>query len=101
MIPDDITPDPSLFFDSNHTANHGGPTLNNPDHQFLDNDEKNVLLHNDENFIDSFSKDSWWLEASRVAEDIENKKNSKLSNMVSILMMLKIEYLFLLLGCTR
>ncbi|KAG7981428.1 hypothetical protein I3843_05G233600 [Carya illinoinensis] len=84
LIPDDITPDPSLFFDSNHTANHGGPTLNNPDHQFLDNDEKNVLLHNDENFIDSFSKDSWWLEASRVAEDIENKKNSKLSNMETI-----------------
>ncbi|KAG2709790.1 hypothetical protein I3760_05G257900 [Carya illinoinensis] len=84
LIPDDITPDPSLFFDSNHTANHGGPTLNNPDHQFLDNDEKNVLLHNDENFIDGFSKDSWWLEASRVAEDIENKKNSKLSNMETI-----------------
>ncbi|KAM4076281.1 hypothetical protein ACJW30_12G050900 [Castanea mollissima] len=52
-IPIDIIPDPLVFFDSDQTINH-----------------------------DNCSKDSWWVEAIRVADDIENKKNTvELSNM--------------------
>lgn len=88
-IPIDVIPDPLVFFDSDQTINHGVSRVNNLNHQFVDSDEEHALLYNDENITDNCSKDSWWVEAIRVADDIENKKNTvELSNMVSIFMML-------------
>lgn len=90
-IPIKTIPDPLVFFDSDQTMDHGVSTVNNLEHRFVDSDEEHVLLYNDENITDNNIKDSWWLEAIRVADDIENKKNTEeLSNMVSIFMMLYI-----------
>ncbi|KAK9994593.1 hypothetical protein SO802_024296 [Lithocarpus litseifolius] len=81
-IPIDIIPDPLVFFDSDQTINHGVSRVNNLNHQFVDSNEEHALLYNDENITDNCSKDSWWVEAIRVADDIENKKNTvELSNM--------------------
>ncbi|XP_065615961.1 uncharacterized protein LOC111994508 isoform X1 [Quercus suber] len=81
-IPIDVIPDPLVFFDSDQTINHGVSRVNNLNHQFVDSDEEHALLYNDENITDNCSKDSWWVEAIRVADDIENKKNTvELSNM--------------------
>lgn len=88
-IPIDIIPDPSVFFHSDQTKSHRGPTANNLDLQFVNTDEKSVLLYNDENITNSCTKDPWWFEAIRVADDIESKKDTvEVSNMVSIFMML-------------
>lgn len=88
-IPIDIIPDPSVFFHSDQTKSPRGPTANNLDLQFVNTDEKSVLLYNDENITNSCTKDPWWFEAIRVADDIESKKDTvKVSNMVSIFMML-------------
>lgn len=88
-IPIDIIPDPLVFFDSDQTINHGVSRVNNLNYQFVDSYEEHALLYIDENITNSCSKDSWWVEAIRVADDIENKKNTvELSNMVSIFMML-------------
>ncbi|KAB1204910.1 DNA-directed primase/polymerase protein [Morella rubra] len=85
-IPIGIIPDPSVFFDSDQTLNNGGSTVNKPDHQFVDKDKENVLLCYDQNITDGCIRDSWWLEAMRVADDIEHIKNTEL-NMVSTLTM--------------
>ncbi|GMY07329.1 DNA-directed primase/polymerase protein [Fagus crenata] len=81
-IPIKTIPDPLVFFDSDQTMDHGVSTVNNLEHRFVDSDEEHVLLYNDENITDNNIKDSWWLEAIRVADDIENKKNTEeFSNM--------------------
>ncbi|XP_062149691.1 uncharacterized protein LOC133858274 [Alnus glutinosa] len=81
-IPIDTIPDPSVFFRSDQTVSHGGPTVNNLDLQFVNTDEESVLHYNDENITNSCTKDPWWLKAIRVADDIENKKNTvEFSNM--------------------
>lgn len=85
-IPIGIIPDPSVFFDSDQTLNNGGSTVNKPNHQFVDKDKEHVLLCYDQNITDGCIRDSWWLEAMRVADDIENIKNTEL-NMVSTLTM--------------
>jgi hypothetical protein len=88
-IPIGIIPDPSVFFHSDQTESHGGPTVNNLDLQFVNTDEERLLLYNDANITNSCTKDPWWSEAIRVADDIENKKDTvEVSNMVSIFMML-------------
>jgi hypothetical protein len=88
-IPIDTIPVPSVFFGSDQTVSHGGPTVNNLDLQFGNTDEESVLHYNDENTTNSCTKDPWWFEAIRVADDIENKKNTvEFSYMVSIFMML-------------
>lgn len=66
-------------------ALHGGLTHTNIEHQLVDSDEEQNLLYDDEHNTAS-SKDSWWVEAIKVADDIENKqKTLEISNVVSLL----------------
>lgn len=54
------------------------------EHQLADSDEELYLLYGDEHNTASCSKDPWWNEAIKVADDIENKqKPCDISNMVS------------------
>lgn len=44
-------------------------------YESLSNDQSCLLLFSDNSITDSSVKDSWWLEAMRVADDVENKQN--------------------------
>ncbi|GLT31228.1 hypothetical protein SLA2020_059780 [Shorea laevis] len=73
-VPLDCLPDSSSFFDSREKDDGGGGlTTNNLGCQLFNNDEEQVLLYDDEDDIDCCNRDSWWLEASKVADVIENK----------------------------
>lgn len=51
-------------------------------HQLDDNKEQNLLQFKDT--VEDNSNDSWWLEAIRVVEDMENKQTkTEVSSMVS------------------
>ena len=85
-IPMDCIPDSSFFFDSRQIVDDDVLTSNNLNYQFVDNDEGKVLLYSNESDLDNCSKDSWWLEAIKVADNIESKpERSMLNDMVSLL----------------
>ncbi|KAF3432929.1 hypothetical protein FNV43_RR24031 [Rhamnella rubrinervis] len=59
-------------------VHHGGSTNDNLEYQI---DQGHVLHYDDESLENSIATDSWWLEATRVADSVENKQDSsKLSN---------------------
>lgn len=69
-IPTDCVPDSSFFFDS---SDDGWFTSNNLEYRYINNDEGRVLLYSNEGDLDYCTKDSWWLEAIKVADHIESK----------------------------
>ncbi|XP_012090174.1 DNA-directed primase/polymerase protein isoform X2 [Jatropha curcas] len=73
-IPINLIPDPSFVHDSVQIANHMGLTSDTPDYQSVNSGCEGILLYNDEHDTDSCAKDSWWLEAAKVADDIESKQ---------------------------
>ena len=75
-----------FFFDSRQTVDDDGLTSNNLEYQFVNNDEGRVLLYSNESDLDNCAKDSWWLEAIKVADNIESKpERLMLNDMVSLL----------------
>lgn len=59
------------------------------------NDHERVLF-DDENTTSSVTTDSWWFEAIRVADEVENKQNSlQLSNTVGLNLLYIIRFLLL------
>ncbi|KAL5746421.1 hypothetical protein ACOSP7_027567 [Xanthoceras sorbifolium] len=84
-IPIETVPDLLLSYDSGQMAHHGGLTHIDIEYQLVDNNGERDLLYDDEHNTASCSKDSWWVEAIKVADTIENKqKTFELSNMVNI-----------------
>lgn len=86
-IPIDTIPDLMFSYDSGQQmTHHGGLTHIDIEYQLVDNDGERNLPNDDEHNTASCSKDPWWVEAVKVADDIENKqKTFELSNMVSLL----------------
>lgn len=85
-IPMDCIPDSSFFFDSRQLVDEDELTSNNLDYEFVDNNEGRVLLYSNGSDLDNCNKDSWWLEAIKVADDIESKpERSMFNDMVSLL----------------
>ncbi|KAG8652962.1 DNA-directed primase/polymerase protein isoform X7 [Manihot esculenta] len=83
-IPINLIPDPSVFYDSAQ-VDHMGLSNDNLEHQSVKSDCGGVLLYNDDHDTDNFAKDSWWIEALEVADDIESKqKKMELSTMSNI-----------------
>ncbi|KAJ7974130.1 DNA-directed primase/polymerase protein [Quillaja saponaria] len=81
-IPVDIIPDPSVIFDSIEMVHDGQAIDGGLSYQLVNADQEQIYLYNDENMTDSCIKDSWWLEAVRIADDVEHKqKTTELSNM--------------------
>ncbi|KAI5657830.1 hypothetical protein M9H77_26623 [Catharanthus roseus] len=56
LIPDDVVPDPSIF-------------LNMSGHSAV---QSHTIKMTDENMPDSCKKEEWWIEATRIADQIEN-----------------------------
>ncbi|KAK9292255.1 hypothetical protein L1049_020219 [Liquidambar formosana] len=78
-IPRDAIADTSIFFNS--VEHNGGSKDNTLEYQFMENDQEHTLPYNDESISES-CKDGWWLEAIRVADNIENMQRTlECSNM--------------------
>ncbi|XP_022141220.1 DNA-directed primase/polymerase protein [Momordica charantia] len=75
-IPIDALPSPWVSTDSEQILNDTEFNDDRINYQSLSNDQNCLLLFSDKkNITDSSVKDSWWLEAIRVADDVENKRN--------------------------
>ncbi|KAK8714757.1 hypothetical protein V6N13_042106 [Hibiscus sabdariffa] len=74
-IPSDCVPDSSFFFDSSQMVDDDRLlTSNNLEYPSVNNkNEGRVLLYGNEGDLDYSTKDSWWLEAIKVADTIESK----------------------------
>ncbi|KAK8657228.1 hypothetical protein V6N13_035479 [Hibiscus sabdariffa] len=75
-IPSDCIPESSFFFDSSQMVDDDGLlTSNNLEYRSVNNNnnEGRVLLYGNEGDLDYSTKDSWWLEAIKVADTIESK----------------------------
>ncbi|KAK2653993.1 hypothetical protein Ddye_013849 [Dipteronia dyeriana] len=85
-IPIDTIPDFMFPYDSGQQMTHQGSLTHiNIEYQQVDNDGERDLLYNDEQNTASCSKDTWWVEAVKVADDVENKqKTFELSNMMNL-----------------
>lgn len=69
LIPDDVVPDPSIF-------------LNMSGHSAV---QSHTIKMTDENMPDSCKKEEWWIEATRIADQIENtQKILDMTMMVSL-----------------
>ncbi|KAJ0099123.1 hypothetical protein Patl1_20227 [Pistacia atlantica] len=84
-IPLDSIPDPMFSSDSRQMMQHGGLTDNNIEYQLVNNYwEQDMSCYDDDN-TESCGKDSWWIEAINLADDIENKQKTwDSSNMANI-----------------
>ncbi|CAM8908337.1 unnamed protein product [Rhodiola kirilowii] len=69
VIPYEVFPDAAMFFDS---VEPGEESVNNTESQLNEISEEHGSLQQDSSITDSCKKDGWWLEAIKVAEDIEN-----------------------------
>ncbi|XP_022736410.1 DNA-directed primase/polymerase protein isoform X2 [Durio zibethinus] len=78
-IPMDCIPGPSFFFDSRQIVDDDGLIRNNLECQVI-NDEERGLLYSNESDLDNCTKDSWWLEAIKVADNIESKPERLMLN---------------------
>ncbi|KAF2315560.1 hypothetical protein GH714_040068 [Hevea brasiliensis] len=75
-IPINLIPDPSFSYDPVQVVHHMGLSNDNLEYQSVNNNCGGVLLYNDDHDTDNFTKDSWWLEAVKVADDIESKRKT-------------------------
>ncbi|KAB5516862.1 hypothetical protein DKX38_027510 [Salix brachista] len=75
-IPWNVIPDPPYSYDSVQLVDQIGSTNDNLKLQHFSNGCEHFLLCDDKHDPDSCSKDSWWLEAIKVAEVIENKQKT-------------------------
>lgn len=65
---------------------HGEFSHDNTEYQFVNNRDERDLLSDDEYNTESCAKDPWWIEAVKVADDIENKQKVwEINNVVSLL----------------
>ncbi|KAF8413231.1 hypothetical protein HHK36_001207 [Tetracentron sinense] len=86
LIPTDAVPDSMAVFNSVLVENHSGMTNNNLEQQFGEIGLEHILRYSDESITDTCKKDGWWLEAIRIADDIENmRKKPKFGHMVGLL----------------
>ncbi|CAM8906010.1 unnamed protein product [Rhodiola kirilowii] len=82
VIPYEVFPDAAMFFDS---VEPGKESVNNTESQLNEISEEHGSLQQDSSITDSCKKDGWWLEAIKVAEDIENTQRMlELNTMVSV-----------------
>ncbi|KAJ4705942.1 DNA-directed primase/polymerase protein-like [Melia azedarach] len=73
-IPLDSIPDLPFSSDLGQTMHHGEFSHDNTEYQFVNNRDERDLLSDDEYNTESCAKDPWWIEAVKVADDIENKQ---------------------------
>ncbi|OMO86979.1 DNA primase, UL52/UL70 type, Herpesviridae [Corchorus capsularis] len=78
-IPVDCIPDSSFFFDSRE-IDDDGLASNNLEYQFANNDDERALLQGNESNLEICAKDSWWLEAIKVADTIESRPERLMLN---------------------
>lgn len=79
MVPGYRSPLRPIPLDSIPEMHHGGSTIDNLEYQNASED----VLHYDESITKSVTPNTWWLEATRIADNVENKHDSlKVSNMV-------------------
>jgi len=83
QIPVHVFSNPSDVIDSSFGSLDGEQSEDNKwRHQLDDSKEQNSLQYDDT--VEDNSNDSWWLEAIRVVENMENKQTkSELNTMVS------------------
>ncbi|XP_042481034.1 DNA-directed primase/polymerase protein [Macadamia integrifolia] len=84
-IPSHVIPDSINMLNSQQIEHHGGTmTMMNThiDQSFGGNDSENLSGNNDESITDSCKKDGWWVEAIRIADNVESVKTKGLSDMV-------------------
>ncbi|XP_050225138.1 uncharacterized protein LOC126674696 [Mercurialis annua] len=77
-VPLNLIPDPEILCGSKQDSDYIGLKTDSLGCHYMD-DHEGILLYNDENDTDSGFKDSWWLEAVKVADGIENEKTLQLS----------------------
>ncbi|KAJ6960816.1 uncharacterized protein [Populus alba] len=75
-IPWNVIPDPPYSYDSVQMVDQIGSTNDYLKLQHVSNECEDFLLCDNKHDPDSCSKDSWWLEAIKVADDIENKQKT-------------------------
>ncbi|KAJ6293828.1 hypothetical protein OIU76_021987 [Salix suchowensis] len=97
-IPWNVIPDPPYSYDSVQLVDQIGSTNDNLKLQHFSNGCEHFLLCDDKHDPDSCSKDSWWLEAIKVAEVIENKQKTSL--FLSFVTLLK-QILIFLVKCSK
>lgn len=74
-----MIPDPPYSYDSVQMVDQIGSTNDYLKLQHVSNECEDFLLCDNKHDPDSCSKDSWWLEAIKVADDIENKQRTSVS----------------------
>lgn len=74
-----MIPDPPYSYDSVQMVDQIGSTNDYLKLQHVSNECEDFLLGDNKHDPDSCSKDSWWLEAIKVADDIENKQKTSVS----------------------
>ncbi|XP_011046040.1 PREDICTED: DNA-directed primase/polymerase protein [Populus euphratica] len=79
-IPWNVIPDPPYSYDSVQMVDQIGSANDNLKLQHVSNECEDFLLCDNKHDPDSCSKDSWWLEAIKVADDIENKQKTSVSD---------------------
>ncbi|XP_061337305.1 uncharacterized protein LOC133299245, partial [Gastrolobium bilobum] len=80
QIPVHVFSDPSVVIGSSGMLGDEQPLDDERRHQLDDNNKQNLLQNEDT--VEDNSNDSWWLEAIRVVEDMENKQTkTELSTM--------------------
>lgn len=86
LVPMDIIPDPSCCFGSGQTGHHKKQINNFKDQFVYTEQELGSSQSNNGHSVECSSKKSWWLEAVKVADDLESKpKELGFINMVSLL----------------
>ncbi|KAJ6752628.1 DNA-DIRECTED PRIMASE / polymerase PROTEIN [Salix koriyanagi] len=78
-IPWNVIPDPPYSYDSVQLVDQIGSTNHYLKLQHFSNGCEHFLLCDDKHDPDSCSKDSWWLEAIKVADVIENTQKTSVS----------------------
>ncbi|XP_057951241.1 uncharacterized protein LOC131146009 isoform X2 [Malania oleifera] len=81
-VPVDALTDTAVMVNSAQMEQYGDSLNYNFDWSFAENDQKHDPFYNDVSITDSCKKDPWWLEAIRVADNVENtRSNLELGNM--------------------
>ncbi|XP_021892242.1 DNA-directed primase/polymerase protein isoform X2 [Carica papaya] len=73
LVPMDIIPDPSCCFGSGQTGHHKKQINNFKDQFVYTEQELGSSQSNNGHSVECSSKKSWWLEAVKVADDLESK----------------------------
>ncbi|XAR53611.1 hypothetical protein NMG60_11022230 [Bertholletia excelsa] len=75
LIPEDVIPNNAIFF---NFVQHNGELIDGNVESQLEKAQERMRIYGDENLIDNYMKEEWWLEATRVAEEIENTHETQI-----------------------